>query len=106
MSTSSSDHRTCLILAYQVATLTYPDDSLLDLLSEVDFRRALELLLILRSSPRPVRNPLAFLRRAISENWTPTTIPRRIDRKRAALEERLGTPQSSAPYHPYNWLED
>lgn len=65
--------------AYQIATLTYPSFEVIELLKPIPFVRVLELLLIMRQSPRPVKSPLNFLRRA-QENWTAETMPERVDR--------------------------
>lgn len=75
-------------LAYQIATLERPSDEILDLLAVQPFERALELLLVLRQSSGPVRSPLNFLRRAIEENWTPETLPERINRKVQSINQR------------------
>jgi hypothetical protein len=83
-----SNHRE-LALAYQIATLTYPSLEVIQLLEPLQLDRALELLLILRQSPRPVKSPLNFLRRAIEENWTPETMPEKVNRHTQNYEERI-----------------
>ncbi|WP_240666777.1 hypothetical protein [Longirhabdus pacifica] len=72
-----------IIQSYQIATLTYPSDEVLSLLSPLPYDRVLELLLILRQSPRTVKSPLNFLRRAIDEGWTPETLPQKNINRRA-----------------------
>lgn len=73
--------------AYQIATLTYPSFEVIELLKPLPFERVLELLLIMRQSPRPVKSPLNFLRRALQEGWTAETMPEKVDRHIANLEE-------------------
>ena len=67
-----------IALAYQTATLTYPSFEIMELLRPLPFERVLELLLIMRQSPRPVKSPLNFLRRAIQEGWSPETMPEKL----------------------------
>ncbi|OMD35677.1 hypothetical protein [Paenibacillus odorifer] len=73
--------------AYQIATLTYPSYEVIELLRPLDINRVLELLLIMRQSPRPVKSPLNFLRRAIQENWSAETMPEKVNRNIEHLEE-------------------
>ncbi|MGG3450375.1 helix-turn-helix domain-containing protein [Domibacillus aminovorans] len=73
-----------IALAFQGVTLLQPTQDILDVLSEVRLKRALEVLLVMRQSPKPVKNPLGFIRKAIRENWTPETIPVRIVKNQAA----------------------
>ncbi|MFK0526498.1 hypothetical protein ACINKY_30235 [Paenibacillus illinoisensis] len=76
-----------IALAYQTATLTYPSFEIMELLKPLPFERVLELLLIMRQSPRPVKSPLNFLRRAIQEGWSPETMPEKVDRHLEYVEE-------------------
>lgn len=75
--------------AYQIATLTYPSFEVIELLKPLPFERVLELLLIMRQSPRPVKSPLNFLRRAIQENWSAETMPQKVNRHIEYLEENF-----------------
>ena len=75
--------------AYQIATLQYPSFEVIELLKPLPFERVLELLLIMRQSPRPVKSPLNFLRRAIQENWSAETMPQKVDRHIEYLEENF-----------------
>ncbi|MBD7971088.1 hypothetical protein [Paenibacillus gallinarum] len=75
--------------AYQIATLTYPSFEVIELLKPIPFERVLELLLIMRQSPRPVKSPLNFLKRAIQENWSPETMPEKVNRHMEYLEENI-----------------
>lgn len=75
--------------AYQIATLTYPSFEVIELLKPIPFERVLELLLIMRQSPRPVKSPLNFLKRAIQENWSPETMPEKVNRHVEYLEENI-----------------
>lgn len=76
------EKETAVTLAYQIATLSSPSQEVLDMLIPIKYERVLELLLVLRQSPQKVKSPAGFLRRAISEGWTPETMPESIDRKR------------------------
>jgi hypothetical protein len=75
--------------AYQIATLTYPSFEVIELLKPIPFERVLELLLIMRQSPRLVKSPLNFIRRALQENWTAETMPEKVDRDIEYLEENF-----------------
>lgn len=75
--------------AYQIATLTYPSFEVIELLKPLPFERVLELLLIMRQSPRPVKSPLNFLRRAIQEDWSAETMPQKVNRHIEYLEENF-----------------
>lgn len=83
------DRHTAVVLAYQVATLTYPSSEVLELLLPLPYERTLELLLVLRQSPSKVASPLNFLRRAIQEGWTPESLPEPINRKVQNIEQRF-----------------
>lgn len=83
------DKEDVLILAYQIATLTSPDPEVFELLLPLPLVRSLELLLLIRQSPKPVKSPINFLRRAIEDGWTSETIPQRIDRARQNHEEQF-----------------
>lgn len=104
-------------LAYQAVTLTSPTDEILSILSVVGIKRTLEILLIMQQSATKVKNPDRFIRKAIRENWSPTTIPIKLPKKQSkrlyeltqqdfdkkpSTEER----QQSSSYPFYNWLED
>lgn len=78
-----------IVMAYQIATLSSPSEEVLSLLCPLSYERALELLLVLRQSPQQVKSPAGFLRRAISEGWTPETLPERINRKEQNIETRF-----------------
>jgi len=100
-------------LAYQAVTLTSPTD---EILSVVGIKRTLEILLIMQQSATKVKNPDGFIRKAIRENWSPTSTPIKMPRKQSKriyelsqheYEEQFNTvekQQSKVPF--YNWLED
>jgi hypothetical protein len=83
-----SNHKE-IALAYQIATLTYPSFEVMQLLENQPFGRSLELLLILRQSPKPVKSPLNFLRRAIEGGWAPETMPEKVNRHIQNYEEQF-----------------
>lgn len=101
--------REAVRVVYQIATLAHPSDDILDLLCQHPFDRCLEVLLILRQSPKPVKAPERFIIRALEENWTPETIPKKIDRRREAQHEkwrqRMGK-DSSNDFPFYDWLNN
>lgn len=78
-----------IAMAYQIATLTYPSFEVIELLRPLPFERVLELLLIMRQSPRSVKSPLNFLRRAIHENWSAETMPEKVNRHIKYVEENF-----------------
>jgi hypothetical protein len=73
--------RASIILVYQIATLTYPTEEILDLFEPVEYERTLEILLLFRQQFRQVKSPFNYLRRAIEENWNAQTIPQPINRR-------------------------
>lgn len=83
------DKISAIIKTYQIATLTYPVFEVIEVLKPLPFERTLEILLIMRQSPRPVKSPLNFLRRAIEENWTAETMPEKTNRHTQYLEENF-----------------
>ncbi|MGM0975140.1 MAG: helix-turn-helix domain-containing protein [Bacillota bacterium] len=104
-------------LAYQTVTLTTPTDEILSILSVVGIKRTLEILLIMQQSATKVKNPDGFIRKAIRENWNPTSIPIKLPKKSSkrlyeltqqefhnGLKEVNHTTSKSVPF--YNWLEE
>lgn len=75
--------------AYRIATLTEPTGEIRDLLGNLSFERALELLLMLRQSTKKVQNQAGFLRRAIQEDWQPGQLPEKIDRRLENATQRI-----------------
>ena len=83
--------------AYRIATLTEPTGEIRELLGGLSFERALELLLMLRQSPKKVQNPAGFLRRAIQEGWQPSQLPEKIDRRLENATQRIYERQGLTP---------
>lgn len=103
-------------LAYQAVTLTTPTDEILSILSVIGIKRTLEILLIMQQSATKVKNPDGFIRKAIRENWNPTSVPIKLPRKSSkrlyeltqqefenGTKEISHSPSSPVPF--YNWLE-
>ncbi len=104
-------------LAYQAVTLTMPSKEIIDILSMVGIKRTLEILLIMQQSATKVKNPDGFIKKAIRENWNPSTIPIKLPKKKSKRlieltnqdyenmnssgEEKI---KRDLPF--YNWLED
>ena len=78
---SDVDETELVKLAYQAVTLTSPTDEILSILSVVGIKRTLEILLIMQQSATKVKNPDGFIKKAIRENWSPTSIPIKLPRK-------------------------
>ncbi|OUB95658.1 DNA-binding protein [Bacillus thuringiensis serovar medellin] len=68
-------------LAYETVTLTSPTEEILTLLSVVGIKRTLEILLIMQQSTNKVKKPDGFIKKAIRENWSPTTISVKLPKK-------------------------
>lgn len=102
------DERDLISLAFQAVTLTSPSDDVLDILSSVGIRRTIEILLVMKQSPKKVKNPSGFVKRAIQEGWTPSSLPKKIDRRRQNLEDQEGvkSPIKPSTFPFYNWLGD
>lgn len=112
-----ADESELVKLAYQAVTLTAPTDEILSVLSVVGIKRTLENLLTMQQSPTKVKNPDGFIRKAIRENWKPTSTPIKLTRKKRSKGVYDLTPQefrgifgtaenqeSRVPF--YNWLEE
>ena len=80
---SDVDETELVKLAYQAVTLTSPTDEILSILSVVGIKRTLEILLIMQQSATKVKNPDGFIRKAIRENWNPTSIPIKLPKKQS-----------------------
>ncbi|QED46777.1 helix-turn-helix domain-containing protein [Cytobacillus dafuensis] len=112
-----ADESELVKLAYQAVTLTTPSDEVLSILSFVGIKRTLEILLIMQQSTTKAKNPDGFIRKAIRENWTPTStlikLARRDRNKRVydltpqEFNGRFGTEENQVSRVPfYNWLEE
>jgi excisionase family DNA binding protein len=113
-----ADESELVKLAYQAVTLTSPPDEILSVLSVVGIKRTLEILLIMQQSTTKVKNPDGFIRKALRENWTPTSTPIKLSRRERSkgvydltpqeFEERFGgeKTRTSPKVHLYNWLEE
>lgn len=113
----TNEEDTLIKLAYEAVTLTSPTKEIHSVLSVVGIRRTLEILLIMQQSPTKVKKPDGFIRKAIRENWSPTTLPVKIPKKQnkhlsdltqqdydAMQNKAENTYQSKIAL--YNWLED
>lgn len=103
-------------LSFQAVTLTSPSEDILSRLSIVGIKRTLEILLIMQQSSTKVKNHEGFIRKAIQENWSPATIPNRlqknVNKKIYELTQREHdeiisssvNKKNKVPF--YNWLEE
>ena len=114
---SEADETELVKLAYKAITLTSPTDDILSILTVVGIKRSLELLLIMQQSATKVKNPDGFLRKAIRENWIPTSIPTKLPKKASQrlydfsqqdFEDNMYKMESQQPSKIpfYNWLEE
>ncbi len=114
---SDVDEMELVNLAYQAVTLTSPTDEILSVLSVVGIKRTLEILLIMQQSPKKVKNPDGFIKKAIRENWSPTSTPIKLPKKSSKRLYELSQQEfdndfkqinkqqsTSVPF--YNWLEE
>lgn len=102
-----SNEKELVILAFQAVTLTYPSDEIIQVLDSIGIKRTLEVLLIMQQSPTKVKNPLGFIKRAVSENWTFSTLPQKTNRRIQNFDKKHGFDPVSLPnnFSFYNWLE-
>lgn len=92
-------------LAYKAVTLTDPSEEMVGILSYIGIHRTLEILLIMQLSPNKVKNPPAFIKKAISKGWTADTVPIKKNRNVARIPSVPQTqPEREIPF--YNWLEE
>lgn len=116
--TEQGQEETTLVkLAYEAVTLTSPTEEILTLLSVVGIKRTLEILLIMQQSATKVKNPDGFIKKAIRENWSPTTVPVKLLKKQSKHiydltqqdYEAMGN-QQQHEYQPkvplFNWLKE
>jgi hypothetical protein len=105
--TPRQDDRELVNLAYQAVTMTSPTEEILGYLSYVGIKRTLEILLVMQQSPIKVKNPTAFIKKAISKGWTPSTIPVKKERNIARIPSGVSHENEDLPKIPfYNWLEE
>lgn len=112
---NENEERDLVKLAYEAVTLTSPSEEILTILTVVGIKRTLEILLIMQQSVSKVKNPDGFIKKAIRENWSPSTVPVKKPKHKKIYElsqqdydnlkmkqdnEHTGT----VPF--YNWLED
>jgi hypothetical protein len=97
--------RELVILAYEAVTMTSPTEELIGYLSYVGIKRTLEILLTMQQSPTPVKNPIGFIKKAITQGWTPTTLPIKKERK-IVRKMKISDDQRNKPIPFYNWLEE
>ncbi|MGR5909197.1 helix-turn-helix domain-containing protein [Bacillus pacificus] len=76
-----NEEDTLVKLAYEAVTLTSPTKEIHSILSIVGIKRTLEILLIMQQSATKVKNPDGFIRKAIRENWSPTSLPIKLPKK-------------------------
>ncbi|PEM68055.1 helix-turn-helix domain-containing protein [Bacillus pseudomycoides] len=104
-------------LAYRAVILTSPTEDILALLSVVGIKRTLEILLIMQQSATKVKNPNGFIKKAIRENWSPTSIPIKLQKKQSKhiydltqQDYQAIRNQEQHEYQPkvllFNWLEE
>ncbi|PSL41286.1 hypothetical protein B0H94_12032 [Salsuginibacillus halophilus] len=89
-------------MAFRLATLTDPSEEMQEVLEKQGVEAAFQALLVLRQSPKRVRNVEGFLKKALVMGWGPSTVPVRRSRLEAPQ-----MPQQRPPLqHPgYDWLE-
>jgi hypothetical protein len=92
-------------LAYEAVTMTSPTEEIIGYLSYVGIKRTLEILLTMQQSPTPVKNPTSFIKKAITQGWTPTTLPIKKERN-VARKKKNNETESNLPLPFYNWLEE
>ncbi|MBM7583917.1 hypothetical protein JOC86_000454 [Bacillus pakistanensis] len=104
-------------LAYEAVTLTSPTENILSVLTIIGIKRTLEILLIMQQSATKIKNPDGFIKKAVRENWSPTSVPTKLPKKQSQrlyeLSQQdisIATNSYNEPYKRkvpfYNWLED
>lgn len=79
-------------------------NNFIDTLLKVGIDRCLEILLVMKQSKTPIKNPFVFIVKAIKKGWTPSTLP--APNKRHQTPRTYTTPNETVFFTPYNWLED
>lgn len=87
---NDDEEKTLVTIAFEAVTLTTPTEEIVAILSLIGIKRTLEILLIMQQSPTKVKNPLGFIKRAIRENWTSSTLPQKLNRRWQNIEEKHG----------------
>ncbi|WP_342567776.1 helix-turn-helix domain-containing protein [Psychrobacillus sp. FSL K6-4046] len=113
---SVSNETELVKLAYQAVTLNSPTDEILSILSVVGIKRTLDILLIMQQSVTKVKNPDGFIRKAIRENWSPTSMPIKLPKEQSKRfyeltqqdneQKTIVQNQQSRVVPFYNWLEE
>ncbi|PPA87643.1 hypothetical protein C4A75_00025 [Brevibacillus laterosporus] len=91
MTTPTNDERHLILLSFQTVVLTSPSDGPLDILSSVRIHRTLEILIVMKQ-----------------EEWTPSTLPKKLGCKRQNFEDGLRIELSTqiSAFPSLNWLEE
>lgn len=112
-SSSSSQDYAMIELAYKIALLRTPTDEMIILLNSVGLKRTLDILLMMRQSTNPIKNPHGFIKKAIIENWSPQETHQEMSHtNKLSLTKTPPNENNSlneayvkkVPF--YNWLED
>jgi len=106
---SHAQESTLVKLAYEAVTLTSPKEEMVNILSVVGIQRTLEILLIMRQSATKVKNSERFIKKAISENWSLSTLPVKLPKKQSKhslnrLGEKYQTTKSQQDHPAFLFL--
>lgn len=90
VTTPTNDERDLILLSFQTVVLTSPSDGPLGILSSVRIHRTLEILIVMKQ-----------------EEWTSSTLLKKLGRKRQNFEDGLGIELSTriSAFPSFNWLE-
>lgn len=100
------DIRELVAMSYKAVTLTDPTEEMVGILSNVGIHRTLEVLLTMQLSPSKVKNPPAFIKKAISKGWKPETVPLRKEKNLSQIKSSEPSDRESSKLPFYNWLEE
>jgi hypothetical protein len=97
----SLDQVEVIKLAYRIANLSSPTEEVLRLLTEVGFKRAIEICFVMRQQSKGVDEPYKFIRAAITKGYKPDPLG---NQKKIYEYTQREFEAGKVPF--YNWLEE
>lgn len=106
LSPSASNIERIIILAYQIAFLCEPSESILHRLKSCGLERALEIILTMRQSPNPIKNPEGFIQKAVVLGWKPNTLLEKRTKQKIQNTDENTMKSNKPKIFLYDWLND
>lgn len=104
--TSLEEVERLISLAYQIAFLCEPSDTVLHRLKVCGVERALEIILVMRQSPKqPIKNPEGFVQKAVVCGWKPNGLHGVKGNEQQQTVSGKASAAFTVPGKLYDWLD-